>query len=256
MDRYQWRKKMSQSITWNLWHGCQRKSEGCLNCYMYSMDARHGKNSSIVEKTNSFNLPIQKNRQKEYKIKSGTLIYTCFTSDFFVVAADAWRADAWRIIKERADCEFLFLTKRPERFYEALPKDWNDGYENVTIGVSCENQKRANERLSILLELPIKHKIISIAPMLEYMEIEPYLSNKIELVICDGESGLEARPICYDWVLSVREQCIKKEVDFVFRQTGANFIKDGKRYHIPKAEQMKQAKKANINYVRNNKWLV
>ena len=97
----------------------------------------------------------------------------------------------WKMIRERQDCKFLFLTKRPERFYIGLPVDWGDGYENVIMGVSCENQKRAEERLDILLKLPLKHKIISVAPMLERIEIEKYLSKGIEQVICDGESRRE-----------------------------------------------------------------
>lgn len=234
-------------ITWNPWHGCHKKSEGCFHCYMFRIDAKHNRDSSIVEKTGNFYLPIKKNRQKEYKIKSDTTIFMCFTSDFFVEEADGWREEVWSMIKERQDCKFLFLTKRPERFYIGLPADWGDGYENVVMGVSCENQKRAEERLSILVELPLKHRIISVAPMLEKIEIEKYLLDKIEQVICDGESGEQARELHYDWVLDIREQCKRKQVNFWFRQTGANFIKDGKRYRIPKNKQMEQAQKAGIN---------
>lgn len=234
-------------ITWNPWHGCHKKSEGCFHCYMFRIDAKHNRDSSIVEKTGNFYLPIKKNRQKEYKIKSDTTIFMCFTSDFFVEEADGWREEVWSMIKERQDCKFLFLTKRPERFYTGLPADWGDGYENVVMGVSCENQKRAEERLSILVELPLKHRIISVAPMLEKIEIEKYLLDKIEQVICDGESGEQARELHYDWVLDIRGQCKRKQVNFWFRQTGANFIKDGKRYRIPKNKQMEQAQKAGIN---------
>ena len=234
-------------IIWNPWHGCHKKSEGCLNCYMFRIDARHERDSSIVEKTGNFYLPVKRDRKKEYKIKSGTMVFLCFTSDFFVEEADIWREEAWKMIKERQDCRFLFFTKRPERFYIGLPSDWEDGYENVIMGVSCENQKRAEERLDILTKLPLKHKIISVAPMLERIEIERYLSKGIEQVICDGESGEQAREIHYDWVLDLREQCIKNKVDFWFRQTGANFIKGGKRYKIPKNKQIEQAKKAGIN---------
>ncbi len=234
-------------ITWNPWHGCHKKSEGCLNCYMFRIDAKHERDSSIVEKTGNFYLPVKRDRKKEYKIKSGTMIFLCFTSDFFVEEADIWREEAWKMIKERQDCRFLFFTKRPERFYIGLPSDWEDSYENVIMGVSCENQKRAEERLDILTKLPLKHKIISVAPMLERIEIERYLSKGIEQVICDGESGEQAREIHYDWVLDLREQCIRNKVDFWFRQTGANFIKNGKRYKIPKNKQIEQAKKAGIN---------
>ena len=44
---------------WNLWHGCHKKSEGCQHCYVYRRDAEFDKDSSIVTKTSSFNLPIR-----------------------------------------------------------------------------------------------------------------------------------------------------------------------------------------------------
>ncbi len=84
--------------------------------------------------------------------------------------------------------------------------------------------------------------------MLEAIDINKYLeSGQIENVICGGESGENARLCNYDWVLNTREQCKKWEVPFYFKQTGANFIKDGKRYRIPRAIQMSQARKANID---------
>lgn len=239
----------TNSIVWNPWHGCHKKSEGCLNCYMYRIDEQHERNPSVVQKTNNFMLPVKKNRQKQYKVPPKTLIYTCFTSDLFVEEADEWRVSLWSMVKERMDCRFFFLTKRPERFFQSLPKDWGSGYPNVTMGVSCENQKRADERLPLLLELPVIHKTISIAPMIGPVDISPYLDGPIEMVVCDGESGPDAREIDYSWILSVRDQCIQKQVDFTFRQTGANFIKDGKRYYIPKKEQHIQAKKAGINFI-------
>ncbi len=84
--------------------------------------------------------------------------------------------------------------------------------------------------------------------MLEAIDINKYLeSGKIEQVTCGGESGENARLCNYDWVLNTREQCKKWEVPFYFKQTGANFIKDGKQYKIPRAIQMSQARKANID---------
>lgn len=44
------------------------------------------------------------------------------------------------MIKERSDLNFMILTKRIERFFESLPNDWGDGYDNVYIGCTVENQ--------------------------------------------------------------------------------------------------------------------
>ncbi len=232
---------------WNLWHGCKKISEGCQNCYVHSMDTKHNKDISVIAKTGSFDLPIKRNRQKEYKIPSGEIIWTCFTSDFLLAEADEWRPAAWAMIRERSDCNFLFITKRIDRLAQVLPEDWGDGYDNVTIGCTCENQKRADYRLPIFLSLPIKHRDIICEPLLEVVDLSKYLCSKIERVVAGGESGIYARPCYYEWVLDIREQCKDFGVGFWFKQTGANFVKNGKKYKIERKYQHSQARKANID---------
>lgn len=233
---------------WNPWHGCHKKSAGCLNCYMFRRDSLYGKDSSKVEKTKAFNLGIKKHRNGTYYIEPGETVYTCMTSDFFIEEADEWRNKIWEIIKIRQDLHFYIITKRIERFKECIPDDWREGYNNVTIACTCENQAMADERLPIFLELPIKNREIIHEPMLEKINIEKYLqSNKINSVTCGGESGNNARECNYEWILNTREQCKRFNVSFYFKQTGANFIKNNKRYNIPRNEQLKQANKANIN---------
>jgi protein gp37 len=81
------------------------------------------------------------------------------------------------------------------------------------------------------------------------IDIDKYLqSGQIEHVTCGGESGNNARVCNYDWVLHIREQCIKNNVSFYFKQTGANFMKDGKIYKIERKYQLRQARKANIDF--------
>ena len=53
---------------WNPWHGCKKISPGCANCYVYRRDESIGKDASVVTKTGDYNLPLKKNRQKEYKL--------------------------------------------------------------------------------------------------------------------------------------------------------------------------------------------
>lgn len=237
--------------TWNLWHGCHKISAGCKNCYVYRQDKRYDKDSSIVAKTANFNLPIKKNRKGEYKIPSGELVYTCFTSDFFLKDADDWRIAAWEMIRSRRDLYFLIITKRIDRFYVNLPSDWNDGYENVCICCTAENQDRADYRLPIYLNLPIKHKSIICEPLLENINLLPYLTKDIEQVVVGGESGGNARICNYNWIMNIRDQCISKNIDFYFKQTGAKFVKDGKLYRIARKYQHSQARKAGINYSNN-----
>ena len=230
-------------VTWNPWHGCTKYSEGCRYCYVYRQDEMFGRDSRECRKTNDFNLPIRKDRKGNYKIPSGSLIMTCFSSDFLLSDADLWRDECIKMMKERSDCMFYFFTKRIERLNFKVP-------DNVIVGCTCENQKTADYRLPIFKKLNIKYKTIILAPMLERMNIYKYLGSDIYEVNVSGESGSsqQIRALDYDWVLDIRNQCIKANVNFGFHQTGARFIKDGKEYRIERKYQISQAKKANIDF--------
>jgi protein gp37 len=236
---------------WNPWHGCQKYSAGCANCYVYRRDAKYELDASAVRKNAAFDLPVRRLRDGTYKLKGSEQVFTCFTSDFFLDQADDWRAEAWRMMRERADLDFFFITKRILRFYERLPEDWGDGYENVSIGVTCENQAMADERLPFFLRLPIRHKTIICEPMLEAVDFSPYLGPAIEQVVAGGESGDTARLMRYDWALGVRRQCEAAGVPFYFKQTGARFEKDGREYRIPRRQQFSQARKSGLSWPGN-----
>lgn len=235
------------SVGWNLWHGCHKKSEGCLHCYVHRRDARYGIAEGVVKKNSCFDLPLRKGKNGLYTVPSGSQIYTCFTSDFLLEEADGWRKEAWDIIRERYDCEFLFITKRIERFRINLPHDWGSGWEHVAVGCTCENQRCADERLPIFTELPIRHRYIICEPLLGSMYLSPYLSDRIDAVIVGGESGSDARVCDYEWVLDIRRQCVEKNVKFIFRQTGARLLKDNKLYNVERKIQHSQARKAGID---------
>jgi protein gp37 len=237
---------------WNPWHGCTKISEGCEHCYMYFLDKQRGIDTGKVFRTkNTFDYPLQKDRYGNYKIKSGELIRVCMSSDFFVEQADQWRAQAWQMMKIRSDVKFFLLTKRPHRVRECLPDDWGDGWDNIFFNVTCENQRRADERIPILLELPFKHKGIMTAPFIGPIEIDNFLATgQIEQVICGGENYDGARPCNYDWVKSLSAQCQRHNITFCFIETGTQFIKDGKLYNIPKKSvQSLMAHKSGISYV-------
>lgn len=239
-------------VTWNPWHGCTKYSEGCRHCYVYRQDEMFGRDSTICKKTNDFNLPIKKDRRGNYKVPSGSLIMTCFSSDFLLSDADSWRDECLEMMRLRSDCMFYFFTKRIDRLNFSLP-------DNVIVGCTCENQKMADYRLPIFKNLDIKYKTIILAPMLERMDISKYLGDDIYEVNVSGESGSsqdsspsvraqQVRALNYDWVLDIRNQCIKANVNFGFHQTGARFIKDGKEYFIERKYQLSQAKKADIDF--------
>lgn len=235
---------------WNPWRGCKKYSEGCKYCYIHKGDSKRNVDTNEIVKTKDFYKPIERLKNGNYKVKSG-IVYLCFSTDFLIEEADEWRKECWDMIRERSDLTFLFLTKRIERFLQCIPEDWNDGYDNVIVCCTIENQERADFRLSYFRNLPIKHKCITAQPLIEGIDIEKYLDD-IELVVVGGESDYNARPLYYDWVLNIREQCMRKKVNFEFRQCGTHFIKDGKQYTLQTKDLCKQAKLANIDYINDN----
>lgn len=232
---------------WNPWRGCHKFSEGCQNCYIHSADERKGINTNLIVKTDEFDRIIRKDKKAAYVVKSNQLVYLCFSSDFLLEEADEWRIEIWKMIKERRDLRFLFLTKRIHRLAQVLPSDWEDGYDNVMIGCSVENQTQADNRLPYLLSLPIMHRFIICQPLIGPINLDQFLNASVRQVTVGGEAGRNARDLYYEWVESIRTQCIEHKVDFEFRQLGSYFVKDQVRYSIPRNKLASQARKAERN---------
>jgi protein gp37 len=235
------------SDIWNPWHGCVKYSEGCKNCYVYRRDDSIGKDASEVKKTLAFDLPLKRARGGQFKIPPGSTIFCCMTSDFFIDQADIWREDIWDMMRQRSDVDFIIITKRILRFYECIPRDWGDGYKNVSFVCTIENQKQCDTRFPFFNTLPIRNKFIACEPLLTDIDMKAYLNPSIRQVLVGGESGKNARVCNYSWVMHIREQCIDAGVRFYFKQTGARFIKNNKLYNIERKFQCSQARKANLN---------
>ena len=156
------------------------------------------------------------------------------------------------MIKERSDIEFLILTKRIDRFLVSLPLDWNDGYDNVFIGCTVENQAEADRRLPLFLSYPIKRRFIACAPLLEAIDLTPYLHG-VEHVTVGGETSREARECNYDWVLDIRKQCVEANVTFWFKNTGSLFMRNGTLEKINPFKQTAFAKELDINILNGKK---
>ena len=237
-------------IIWNPWHGCHRISEGCAHCYMYTLDARRGIDTSRVYSTQNFDLPLARTRNGDWKIPAGLELFVGLSTDFFVEEADPWRPAAWDIIRRRPDVAFRLLTKRAHRIRECLPPDWGGGYENVMLQVTTENQARADERLPILLGIPAKHRGFMAAPLIGPVDAERHLATgQIEQVLCGGENYDGARPCHHEWVASLSAQCRRHGVQFDFIETGTVYVKDGKTYHLPdKRLQSRQAHLSGLSH--------
>jgi len=232
-------------MNWEPWTGCYKESDGCTYCYFYGpYSKRHGQNT--IEKTPEFDKPLRKNAKGEFKIGSGKIVATCFATDFFLPEADEWRKDAWDMIRQRPDLDFLILTKRIERFLVSLPDDWGNGYDNVNIGCTVENQALTDYRLPFFLSYPIKRRFVACSPLLEGIDLSSYLSG-IDHVTVNGETSREARICDYDWVLDIRRQCVVADVTFWFKGTGSLFKLDGEVQKVNPFKQSSLAKELDIN---------
>lgn len=232
-------------MNWEPWTGCYPASDGCAYCYFYGpYSKRHGQNTIV--KTGEFDKPLAKTAKGVYKIQSGKIVATCFASDFFLPEADQWRGEAWRMIRERPDLDFLILTKRIDRFPVSLPGDWGDGYGNVNIGCTVENQALADYRLPLFLSYPIKRRFVACSPLLEEIDLTPYFGG-VDHVTVSGESGREARVCDYQWVLSLRKQCEKAGITFWFKGTGSFFRRNGEVQKVNPFKQGSVARELNLD---------
>lgn len=205
--------------TWNPWYGCRKVSEGCKFCYAQRDMERFGKDFNTVTraKEGTFYSPDH--------WKDGRLIFTCSWSDWFIEEADEWRPEAWEIVRRNPQHIFQILTKRPERILENLPPDWGDGYRNVWLGISGENQRTLDLRAPDFLAVPAALHFLSAEPLIgPISDIFKYLwkggLKGFRWVIVGGESGVgtDWRMMKIEWVDAIFQQCRMAEVPFFFKQ--------------------------------------
>ena len=235
-----------KTTLWNPIRGCHKISAGCKHCYIELGDKKHGRDFDTIEVTQQYDRPIRKNKKGEYVIPSGTLVYTCFSSDFLLEDIDSYRDDFWNMIKERSDLTFLFLTKRIERFMDVMTSDFETSFHHVHVGVSVENQEMADFRLPYLLKAPIHHKSIICQPLIGPISLSSYLQG-IELVVVGGEASKDGRIMDLSWVDAIRKDCLQAKVNFSYRQAASNTMKQGVLYHIPWNKLTKDARETIFN---------
>lgn len=220
--------------TWNPWQGCTKVSQGCRNCYMYRDMIRYGKDPRTVVRSArpTFEAPLKWARYwqnptdvKNVPPKPGSFVFTCSWSDWFHVVADDWRDDAWKIARDTPFI-YLVLTKRAYRIEDHLPADWGEGYPNVWLGVSVEDQGQM-ERAEILGRIPAAKRFISYEPALGPLEFSLTTLSRFHWLISGGESGSGFRKADPDWFTSVRDQCRHAEVSYFHKQNGGTQKIDG-----------------------------
>lgn len=208
------------NATWNPWRGCTKVSPACANCYMFPGMKRFGKDPTVVTRAapSTFRLPLKTKKGGGWAIPSGWKVFTCSWSDWFHESADAWRPEAWEIIRQRPDVTFQIVTKRTERIRDHLPADWGNGWPNVWLIATVENQEYADKRIPELLNVPAVVHGLSMEPLLGQVFIPRLI--KLKWVITGGESGPGARPSHPSWFRSIMHQCRTAGVDYFHKQNG------------------------------------
>jgi len=139
-------------------------------------------------------------------------------ADVFEEQAPAGQlARLWNLIRLTPNLDWQLLTKRAHRIAESLPPDWADGYSNVWLGTSVEDQRVIN-RIRELSAVPAVVRFLSVEPLLGPIRRLPL--KGIDWIIVGGESGPNARPIKTEWVFDIRRQCRAAGVAFFFKQWG------------------------------------
>ena len=210
--------------TVNFWSGCVKVSEGCKFCYMHRMKVGSGQDPRKVTRGSDEKFYEALNWEK------GRMIFTCSMSDFFIEDADDWRDDAWDVIRKTPQHSWQILTKRTERILECLPKDWNEGWDNVWLGTSIESNKYL-EGASILAKVPAKIRFISAEPLLEQINInnsiyENVVKEKFHWCIIGGESGNETGPYKYreckqEWIEKIVNDLKDTGIKIFVKQMGS-----------------------------------
>lgn len=276
--------------TFNPWRGCTKISPGCTNCYAETMSRRNpgtlgvwgDKGTRVIAAESYWRQPVRWNRQavadraaweramslcrSEYDSPGPYQRPRVFCASLADVFEDrreliAPRARLFQLIEQTPALDWLLLTKRPERFPMCLPwlnpKDSGEPFPNVWLGVSVEDQARADERIPLLLETPAAVRFLSVEPLLSevnltrcsfpdrsgwwnvldgrltckvkadsgpdfWAETEKPIRPHVDWVIVGGESGAGARRFEMDWARSIQAQCNAAEVPFFFKQAGAN----------------------------------
>ena len=210
--------------TFNPWIGCRKVSAGCAHCYAEKLvNGQMGGDFRVVRRTRPENWrkPHRWNREAG-RLGKRRMVFTCSLSDFFIEEADAWRPEAWEVIRATPNLVWQILTKRPERISTHLPPDWGPlGYPNVWLGTSIENRD-AWARILPLSQVRGPVRFLSVEPLLGPIDFKTLAGANIDWVIVGGESGPAARPMELDWARQVRDLCVREGVPFFLKQLGGH----------------------------------
>lgn len=211
--------------TFNPWWGCVKVSPACEHCYAETWAKRLGKNvwgkraDRRFLSDNNWRQPLKWNADADAKGQRAR-VFCASMADVFEDRRDLddERQRLFKMIEMTPWLDWLLLTKRTDKIQTLAP--WGRFWpNNVWIGTTVEDQRRANERLPLLAQIPAVVRFISAEPLLGPLDLEPWLES-LDWVILGGESGARSRPSNPRWFSDVVNQCISAGVAVHFKQWG------------------------------------
>lgn len=212
--------------TFNPWWGCTAIAPGCDNCYAAALDKRTGGdhwNPHVKPRRTApanWRKVLKWNEQAEienrrHRVFCGSMMDWCDNN-----SPHGALGDLWALIRSTPMLDWQLLTKRSALIKNCLPDDWRDGYENVWLGVTCENNGIGKRRVCDLSLIPAKVRFVSAEPLLE--EVNGLPLEKIDWLIIGGESGPNCRPMEKLWVEKLITDADRHDVSVWFKQWGGN----------------------------------
>lgn len=223
---------------WNPVTGCSKVSQGCKHCYAEREWPRlaaprtkpniyTGREFTDVRcHPEKLDIPLRWTKPRRIFVNSMSDLFHEDVAENFI-----W--DVFDIIERAPWHIFQILTKRPQRMNDVLARiSGARRCQNLWLGVSCEDQATADERIPLLLQTPAAVRWISAEPLLGPISFEGMFANpndrrdgtnaleELDWIVAGGESGPQARPMHPDWVRAIREQCQAACVPFFFKQWG------------------------------------
>lgn len=220
--------------TVNLWWGCSEVSEACANCYARGIAKRFGKDcwgksARALRLNKAFGEIVSLNAAAKKRRVVETVFINSMSDFFDVAVAPEIRLLAWEHFKAAQNLKFLILTKRARVMANHIALYSAQIPDNVHFGITAENQARLDERMNELKDVK-RRLFLSCEPLLERIDIAPY-AEKIDWVICGGETGRNARLCSTDWAQGLFEQTrtsdiygltMQSNIPFFFKKFGDN----------------------------------
>lgn len=207
--------------TWNPVTGCTKISQGCKFCYAERM-AKRLQAMGVNKYRDGFAVRLHpKVLTEPFSWKGPKIVFVNSMSDLFHRSVpSSFIESVFETMNKASQHTFQVLTKRPDRVVRLDERlNWTP---NIWLGTSIESS-RWSGRLASLKHTSAKTKFLSLEPLLG--PLSDLSLTGIDWVIVGGESGPGARPMKPDWVRSIRDNCLKNQVPFFFKQWGGVFKK-------------------------------